>query len=252
MTRARTCLFGLVLAFAGLAAPRIAGACSVSTLDRGLSLRDDTRPLVIASDGVIAFDAYIRGESIEAGLARFSMTLTPDAGGPAIPGSVSHRLLGSRPFDLTDDLHQIVLVWRPEVSLPPGAYTVAGHLDQADFGPVDWTEPLTVTDVPAPPLSPPIVERAAPVSSVVEELDRGLRAALGALARGGLAAGRHLDHLAPAGVVARVVCRVDGRRQRIAAPVARATVGMNARLHRTPPASKRRWSERSVRKPATS
>lgn len=172
MTRARTCLFGLVLAFAGLAAPRPAGACKIASFQRGLHVGDNLAQAVLAADGVIAFDAYVRGESIESGLARFTMTLTPDAGGPAITGTVEHQPLGSDLLDYTDDLHQIVLVWRPDVALAPGDYTAAAHIERPEAGPEEWTVPITVTDVSGPPLSPPLVALAAPAAFVVEELDR--------------------------------------------------------------------------------
>lgn len=149
---ARTCLFGLVL----VTAARPAGACSTVEPRHGLTVLGPPAAVrTIAADGVIAFDALARGEPADVALARLSLTLTPDDGGPAIIGALSYHSLGREPYTLVDDLEQLVLVWRPAAPLAPGAYTAAATLQIDLSEPDSWDFPVVVSDVPAAPLSPP-------------------------------------------------------------------------------------------------
>lgn len=166
----RTCLLGL-LAIAALLAPRAADACTTDSLDRGLTVRPPPQEeRQIAGDGVLAFDAFIRGVEPEVALAQFALTLTPEGGGPPITGENSHRTLASQPYDDIDDYQEIVLVWRPSSPLAPGVYTAQVTLENDLFR--EWSFPVVVDAAAAPPLSPPLIKHVDPAGIVDEELER--------------------------------------------------------------------------------
>ncbi|MDC0666562.1 hypothetical protein [Nannocystis radixulma] len=152
---------GLLALFTGvaLASARPARACSSDDLDRGLTIKTPSDPRQIAGDGVLAFDAFIRGEAPEVALARFSLYLSSETDGEMVSGEVSHRLLGTAAYGLLDDHSEIVLVWRPEAPLAPGEYVA--HATLMESFPIGWSFPVVVVDAPAAPLSPPRVEDIA-------------------------------------------------------------------------------------------
>jgi hypothetical protein len=148
---------GLVMTVVA-AAPRLADACTSDSLDRGLTIVRAAEPRTIASDGVLAFDAFILGEAPEVALARFALTLTPEGGGPAIAGEASHRVLGVAPFDELADYQEIVLVWRPETPLEPGTYLAETTVTDEHGGHDRYEFTVVVDAAAAPPISAPRVE----------------------------------------------------------------------------------------------
>lgn len=167
----RTCLLGLLTILA-LAAPRRVEACSIITPEYGLTIKRPYQDRQIASDGVLAFDAVILGETPEVALARFSLTLTPYTGGPAITGETSHKLLGTEPYTAIDSFQDVALVWRPAMPLAPGFYTANATLQGPWEQPEMWDFAVVVDDAPAPPLSPPRVEKVETRVFDDEELER--------------------------------------------------------------------------------
>lgn len=156
--RAGLVVLGLM---ATVIAARPAAACETSVLPRGLTVvAAASSGRQIAADGVLAFDAFIRAEAPEVALARFSLTLAADGGGPEVSGTVSHVTLASRAYDTSDDYQEVVVIWRPSAPLAAGSYAAEltitdslGTLDSRSFA-------VTVTDGAAPPLAPPTIARA--------------------------------------------------------------------------------------------
>lgn len=167
----RTCLLGLLTILA-LAAPRRADACSIISPEYGLTIKEANEDRQIASDGVLAFDAVILGETPEVALARFSLTLTPEAGGPAITGELGHKLLGTEPYTAIDSFQDIALVWRPAMPLAPGVYTANATLQGPWEQPAMWDFSVLVVDTPAPPLSPPRVDSVEAAVFDDQQLER--------------------------------------------------------------------------------
>lgn len=166
----RTWPIGLLMS-AALAVPRVADACSSESFYDGLTVKpytyDERR---IAADGVLAFDGFIKNATPEEALAQWSLTLVPEDGGPAIGGEVSLRIIATAPLSEIADYQKIVLVWRPAAPLQPGTYR-ADVVDTSDFG-RNWEFPVIVDAAAAPPLSPPRVETARPITEIGETLER--------------------------------------------------------------------------------
>jgi hypothetical protein len=169
-TNHRTCLIGLSMV-AALAVPRVAGACSGYSFYEGLTVKPYTDgERRIAADGVLAFDAFINGATPEEALAQFSLTLTPEGGGPAIAGEVSHRTIATAPLSEVSDYQEIVLVWRPAAPPQPGTYQ-ADVIAPGEIGIDEWSFPVVVEAAAAAPLAPPRVETARAISTDGETLE---------------------------------------------------------------------------------
>ena len=146
-------LVGLVAAMCAVlvAAPR-ARACESEGFYSGLNLKPWTSSPTIATDGVLAVDAYVYATTPEEALAKLTLTVTASGGGPEIAGELASVTLDSREHEGLG-FHQVVVIWRPTAALAVGLYEVHGEVSDQLFGAIDLA--LTVVDGPGPPLSPP-------------------------------------------------------------------------------------------------
>jgi hypothetical protein len=136
-----------------------AHACSIDSLGPGLNVEFRREPWTIASDGVLALDAYVLDRSPEAGLMQFALELALD--GAPVTGSLELVPLWTGTYGYAGGLyeglpvHQGIVVWRPDAPLAAGEYTGTGYTTYDNGMTAEWPFMLTVTDGPGPALAVP-------------------------------------------------------------------------------------------------
>lgn len=143
----------LALALCLALTPRDADACTTDALDSGLTLQGPF-PQVLPGGGVLAISAMVRGVSVDAAVADFG-ELRVSRDDLDLAGALEFVTVASGLGDDGLQLHEVIVVWRPQEPLVVGEQLDVLYTDGDGFD-TTWSASVGAAAAPAtlPEISP--------------------------------------------------------------------------------------------------